>query len=926
MTSHDIRDSFLGFFRRRAHTIVPSAPVIPAEDPTLLFTNAGMNQFKDVFLGTGKRPYVRAADSQKCIRVSGKHNDLEEVGRDTYHHTFFEMLGNWSFGDYYKAEAIGWAWELLTREWGLDPARLYATVFETDDEAEAIWRTMPGMDPRRILRFGKKDNFWEMGETGPCGPCSEIHVDLTPDGSGGALVNAGDPRVMEIWNLVFIQYNRNEEGALTPLPATHVDTGMGFERICAVLQNKRSNYDTDVFMPIIGGIAELSGRAYGGTADGPFDVAMRVIADHARMLTFAIADGGMPSNEGRGYVIRRILRRASRFGRNLGMHEPFLHRVVPMVAEVLGGQYPELAARREHCERIIRGEEESFNVTLDRGLEIFGSVAGRLGAGREFPAGEAFKLYDTYGFPFDLTRLIASEQGLTIDEAKFTELMGRQKEQSRRSGKEKGRPQEGGLLHSGETARKIEHPAGAAKTDFTGYVMLEGSAPIVAVDRNAVVVAATPFYAESGGQVGDTGRLEGGGRAYGVTDTQRSGDLIVHVLDALCEYRPGDTIQMRVDGPRRAGIAANHTATHLVHESLRRVLGSGLQQQGSLVAPDRLRFDFNHHERISPDQLRAIEEMVNEKIALKVPVHALNDPKEWLTIEEAKRRYPNVKMFFGEKYGHRVRIVEIDPSFSVELCGGTHTPDTAELGCFKIVSESGISSGVRRIEAVTGDGFRAYLESIVADAGALDRQIEQLLRDYDALVRQLGGAAAPPAGAAPAPLAAAGVSIAAVARVEEGRRERHGAIDRISRDIASLRKEVGRKMVDTAASGLDAILSKGVPCDGFKVVAERVEAPDMDALKNLGDRLRDRLGSGVGVLGTVLGDKVALVCVVTDDLVSGRKLSAGRIVGAVARIAGGGGGGKDHLATAGGKDPAKLDEALAAVPGVVSSMITGAAG
>ncbi|HLF13482.1 MAG TPA: alanine--tRNA ligase, partial [Bacteroidota bacterium] len=764
MTSHDIRESFLDFFRSRGHAIVPSAPVIPAEDPTLLFTNAGMNQFKDVFLGTGKRPYARAADSQKCIRVSGKHNDLEEVGRDTYHHTFFEMLGNWSFGDYYKEEAIAWAWELLTREWGLDPSRLYATVFDTDDEAAAIWRKQRGMDERRILRFAKKDNFWEMGETGPCGPCSEIHIDMTPDASGAPLVNAGDPRVMEIWNLVFIQYNRDERGNLSPLPARHVDTGMGFERITAVLQEKNSNYDTDLFMPIIDGIAAMAGRRYHRSADSPPDVAMRVIADHARMLTISIADGGMPSNEGRGYVIRRILRRASRFGRNLGLHEPFLHLVVPLVTDVLGGQYPEISARREHCGNIIRGEEESFNVTLDRGLEIFGSVAGRLGRSTEFPAGEAFKLYDTFGFPFDLTRLIAAEKGLSVDEARFAALMERQKAQSRsgRSGRETGQATGGSLLYTSETARRIEAPADDRKSEFTGYDQLDGTAAVRAADRNVVVVEATPFYAESGGQVGDSGILSGSGQSFVVVDTQRSGDMIVHLLDRVCGLRPGETVELRVDGDRRAETASNHTATHLVHEALRRVLGEQLHQQGSLVAPDRLRFDFNHHEKIPPDKIRAIENIVNEKIALRIPVHALNDPKEWLTIGEAKRRYPNVKMFFGEKYGHRVRIVEIDPAFSVELCGGTHSRITSALGFFKIVSESGISSGVRRIEAVTGAGFREYIEAGIAETGILDAQLETLLREGEELARQLGAAASPsgqPPG--PAPIAPGDISIGA---------------------------------------------------------------------------------------------------------------------------------------------------------------------
>ncbi len=927
MTSHEIRASFLEFFRQRGHSIVSSAPVIPAEDPTLLFTNAGMNQFKDVFLGSGKRPFTRAADSQKCIRVSGKHNDLEEVGRDTYHHTFFEMLGNWSFGDYYKEEAIAWAWELLTREWGLDPARLYATVFETDDEAEAIWRKQKGMSSARIIRFGKKDNFWEMGETGPCGPCSEIHVDMTPDGTGGPLVNRGDPRVMEIWNLVFIQYNRNAEGALAPLPAKHVDTGMGFERITAVLQQKHSNYDTDLFMPVIDGIAAMTGRRYTRSADAAPDIAMRVIADHARMLTFAIADGGIPSNEGRGYVIRRILRRASRFGRNLGLRDPFLHSVVPMVTGVLGHHYPEIAAREEYCRAIIRAEEEGFNVTLDRGLEIFEAAAGRSGGAGEFPAAEAFKLYDTYGFPFDLTRLIASEKGLSVDEGEFVALMEKQKEQSRsgRAGRsERGRERAaaGSPMHDSESARRLDIPSANGKTVFTGYDRIDGSAAVTVTNRNAVVVAATPFYAESGGQVGDSGILVGGGESYAVVDTQKSGDSIVHVLDRAFALQPGETVELRVDGHRRAETASNHTATHLVHEALRRVLGAQLHQQGSHVAPDRLRFDFNQPEKIPADRLREIEDIVNEKIALGIAVLALNDPNDWLTIEEAKRRYPNVKMFFGEKYGHRVRIVEIDPSFSVELCGGTHSPSTTALDFFKIVSESGISSGVRRIEAVTGQGFGEYLGARLAETGVLDRQLETLLVEAEDLLRQLGRPTV--SGDTPGPhtpIRRERDSIAAFDLIEAGRKARQEAIDRTVRDNQTLKKELSRNLVNTAASGLDALLTRSVECDGFRIVFDRVDTPDMDALKDLGDRLRERIGSGVGVLGAVIGDKVALVCVVTDDLVSGRKLSAGKIVGVLARIVGGGGGGRDHLATAGGKDPEKLSEALESTPRVVASMI-----
>ncbi len=924
MTSREIRSSYLDFFRSRGHTVVPSAPVIPAEDPTLLFTNAGMNQFKDVFLGTGKRPYVRAADSQKCIRVSGKHNDLEEVGRDTYHHTFFEMLGNWSFGDYYKEEAIAWAWELLTGQWGLDPSRLYATVFETDDEAEAIWKRQKGMSAGRVIRFGKKDNFWEMGETGPCGPCSEIHVDLTPDGSGRGLVNAGDPRVMEIWNLVFIQYNRDDRGELAPLPATHVDTGMGFERIAAVLQGKRSNYDTDLFMPLLGGIADLSGRSYAGTPDAPADIAMRVIADHARMLAFSIADGGMPSNEGRGYVIRRILRRASRFGRNIGLREPFLHRVLPLVADCLGGHYPELVSRLDHCRAIVRGEEENFNVTLDRGLEIFDAVASRTAGSSGFPADDAFKLYDTYGFPFDLTRLLAAERGLSLDESRFSELMERQKQLSRsgRQGRDRDASGPGASLHTAESARRIEPPSGGGASEFTGYVRLEGAATVTAADRNALVVSVTPFYAESGGQAGDSGEVIAGGASYAVLDTQKAGDIIVHLLDRECALKPGERVELRVDAARRSSIASNHTATHLVHEALRRVLGSDVHQQGSLVAPERLRFDFNHSGTVPPGRLRAIEEMVNEKIAAGIVVNALNDPKDWLTIEEAKRRYPNVKMFFGEKYGHRVRIVEIDPAFSVELCGGTHAASTAGLGSFQIISETGISSGVRRIEAVTGEGFREFVAARLAETGELDRQIEALLREREEMLRQLGTIVPPPQ--LPSRLPPPGrdrLTIQTSRLIEAGRDARRETIDRVVRENQALKREFGKKAVESAASGLEALLTRAVTVDGVRIVFDRVETPDMDSLKTLGDRLRGLLGTGVGVLGAVLDGKVALVCVVTDDLVAGKKLSAGRIVGAIAKMVGGGGGGRDHLATAGGKDPGTLSEALASTPGVVTSML-----
>ena len=730
MTSAEIRQSFLEFFRERGHRIVPSAPVIPHGDPSLLFTNAGMNQFKDVFLGTGTREYARAADTQKCIRVSGKHNDLEEVGRDTYHHTFFEMLGNWSFGDYYKAEAIAWAWELLTGVWKLEKTRLYATVYESDEEAFKLWQSRTDIAPDHILRFGKKDNFWEMGETGPCGPCSEIHIDLTPDGSGGRLVNRGDARVMEIWNLVFIQYNRRDVDTLEDLPATHVDTGMGFERICAVLQSKTSNYDTDVFTPIIRAIEDVTGTAYRGEEA---QVAMRVVADHIRMLSFAIADGALPGNDGRGYVLRRILRRAARFGRTLGTHEPFIHKIAGAVADTMGIVFPEVVENLPHIQRVVRAEEESFGETLDRGLALFDAVVERVGHSRVFPGEDAFRLYDTYGFPLDLTELMAEERGMKVDSAGFEELMAGQRERSRTGSR--AIP----LIFTREGTPAMQT---LKDSTFVGYEKLDVHTRVAHVLEDSLLsLEETPFYVESGGQVDDTGVITAPGFLATVVRSSRQEKKILHEI-RLLSGSPRDIldreVSARVDLERRRDIERNHSATHLVHEALRRILGTHLHQQGSLVAPDRLRFDFNHFEKITPDQLRAIEDIVNEKVAENLGVFALNDPRDWLTIEEARRRYPNVKMFFGEKYGERVRIVEIDPSFSVELCGGTHVRSTGEIGAFKIVSESSIASGTRRIEAVTGSGLRRYLEEQAQRAGALEEALQRLSEEVEAIERKLG--------------------------------------------------------------------------------------------------------------------------------------------------------------------------------------------
>jgi alanyl-tRNA synthetase len=913
MKSREIRQSFLDFFAEKGHTIVSSASVIPHGDPTLLFTNAGMNQFKDVFLGTGKRDYVRAADTQKCIRVSGKHNDLEEVGRDTYHHTFFEMLGNWSFGDYYKREAIAWAWELLTQRWGLDKRRLYATVFESDDEAAGLWKSVTDIEASHLLRFGKKDNFWEMDKTGPCGPCSEIHIDLTADRSGGALVNAGDPRVMEIWNLVFIQNNRDENGELESLPAKHVDTGMGFERVCAVLQGKRSNYDTDVFTPIIEAIQSVTGKPYDGETN---QVAMRVVADHIRMLTFSITDGAIPGNAGRGYVLRRILRRAARFGRTLGMHEPFIHKIAGAVVETMGNAFPEIKEKQAHVERLIRAEEESFNQTLDRGLEIFEAVAQRIGPSAPFPTDDAFKLYDTYGFPFDLTQLMAEERGLKVDKEAFDALMEEQSRRARDSAKTES------VKFASELVSIVSE---FGDSSFTGYDEIETSAKVdqflqgkfLSLDR-------TPFYVESGGQVDDIGFIEGDNFLAEVVDSFRQDKKIIHevrILRGDPHDVVGRSVRARVDRARRQNIQRNHSATHLLHEALRRVLGTHLHQQGSLVAPDRLRFDFNHFERIAPDQLRAIEEIVNQRIGDRIAVHALNDPKGWLTVEEAKRRYPNVKMFFGDKYGDRVRIVEIDPAFSVELCGGTHVGSTEEIGLFKIISEASIASGIRRIEAVTGDGLQRYIDGQISKIGELDEHLARLIEEKEKLELNLGLNPAAKLDLEPVPSSGQIPNRSLLDSVERMTREREQAIEGASKAALDLRKELSRQRVREATASMDTIVATGTSIDGMTVVSTRVEVTTIDELKSFADSLREKLKSGIGVLGSVVDGKVALVCVVTDDLIRGKNLQAGRIVGALARQVGGGGGGKDYLATAGGKDIAKLDETLRSVPALVRSML-----
>ena len=896
-TARQIRQDFFDYFVERGHTLVPSAPVVPADDPTLLFANAGMNQFKDVFLGTGTRNYRRAVDTQKCIRVSGKHNDLEEVGRDTYHHTYFEMLGNWSFGDYFKAEAIAWAWDLLTRVWGLPKERLYATVFAGDegdglpfdDEAERLWRTATDIDPAHVLRFGKKDNFWEMADTGPCGPNSEIHVDLTEDGSGGSLVNADDPRVMEIWNLVFIQFNRTAGGVLEPLPAQHVDTGMGFERVVAVLQCT-DNYGIDLFTPLMDRIGDLVGQRY-AAAVAEQQVAFRVVADHVRMLSFSIADGALPSNEGRGYVLRRLLRRAARYGRLLDMAEPFVHRLVPTVAEIYAAQFPEVAARADYIGEVIKAEEASFGRTLGRGLEIFSGIVQQTtaGGGSEVPGGEAFRLYDTFGFPLDLTRVLAEERGLGVDEAGFDAAMQEQRERARRAGKFAA----GGVEASEWVA--VSCAAGKPTVDgnveavtaqaqrFVGYERLAVTTRILQWafkdDRYHVVLAETPFYAEAGGQMGDRGTITVGALTLNVEDTQRVGDL------SICRCRaPADGLLLepdwaqgpvtaRVDAARRAPTTSNHTATHLLHMALRRILGDHVHQAGSLVAPDHLRFDFTHWQRVEPEQLGEIERIVTGAVCGD---HAVD---YFTTAFDAAQRLGAMALF-GEKYGDEVRVVRVggaERPVSLELCGGCHVRRTGQIGPFVITSEGSIASGVRRIEARTGGAALA----VVQEQRAALQQVSALV----------GGAAGE-----------------AAQRAEE-----------LVQHARQLEKRVKALEAEQSAQQAKLLAAAAEEVGGVRLILHTFEDQQPAALKALAERLRTSAPNTVAFVASTSGGRLAIACAVSDDLAAAGGISAAVLVKEAAAKAGGGGGGKPTLATAGARRAVNLDAVLSSVRAYVAA-------
>ncbi|HOJ76003.1 MAG TPA: alanine--tRNA ligase [Phycisphaerae bacterium] len=873
-TSDQIRREFIEFFVGKAHTAVPSAPVVPVDDPTLMFTNAGMNQFKDVFLGTGSRPYRRAVDTQKCIRVSGKHNDLEEVGRDTYHHTFFEMLGNWSFGDYFKKEAIAWAWELLTQVWGLPKDRLYATVFagdeheglDADEEAAKLWTEVTDIDPAHVRRFGKKDNFWEMGATGPCGPCSEIHIDLTPDKSGGKLVNAGDPRVMEIWNLVFIQFNRDESGKLTPLPARHVDTGMGFERIVAVLQGKQSNYDTDVFAPLLGKIGELTGHAYTGAVgpDAHVDNAMRVIADHVRMLTFSITDGAKPSNDGRGYVLRRLLRRAARFGRQqLGQTQPFIHKLVPTIVETMGDVFPELKGSADRVMQLIREEEESFGRTLDRGIALFEQAAK---SGKTISAADAFKLYDTYGFPIDLTVQMAGERGMSVDETGFADLMAEAKEKARAAAK-----QHVVVAVEGELPPTQDSPkylGRAAEARVLGWVVRNAfisSGSLTEADgQTALVLDKTCFYAEQGGQIGDTGQIRTGTGVFEVMTTQRLGDTVLHVgqvTDGTVEA--GQAAQLEVAAVRDL-TRKNHTATHLLHWALRTVLGEHVKQHGSVVDPERLRFDFDHNAPMTADEIAAVERLVNEKIYADLDVSTRELP-----IDEA-RKLPGVRAFFGEKYGDVVRVVSIGPdSFSAEFCGGTHLERTGQIGFFKIVAEEGIAKGVRRVTAVTGPRAVEHVQQLERTAkeaaGLLNTGPEQL----------------------PARIAA------------------------MQEEIKKLRKQLTKGAAADVKGVRQKLLEEAERVNGAAIIVGELPEVPVEQIREAADWLRSQAGSAAVCLGVVAEGKPMLIAAVTDDLIA-KGVKAGDLIKHIVPAIDGRGGGKPNLAQAGGNKPEGIPDALAA--------------
>jgi len=859
MTSSEIRKAFLDFFAARGHQIVASAPMVIKNDPTLMFTNAGMNQFKDIFLGNSPVKYSRIANSQKCLRVSGKHNDLEEVGVDTYHHTMFEMLGNWSFGDYFKKDAIAWAWELLTGVYQIPKDRLYVTVFEGDpkenlefdQEAYDFWKQWIAED--RILKGNKKDNFWEMGDTGPCGPCSEIHVDLRSEAErketdGKKFVNESHPQVIEIWNNVFMQYNRLANGSLEPLPAKHVDTGMGFERLCMALQGKTSNYDTDVFQPMIQFISSKCGIAYG--AAEKTDIAMRVMADHIRAISFAIADGQLPSNNKAGYVIRRILRRAVRYAYSfLNFKEPILHNLVPVLAKIFNGQFPELETQQDFIARVIQEEENSFLKTLETGIKKFDQYQGKNVDGHF-----AFELFDTFGFPIDLTQLMARERNMEVDMDGFHKAMLEQKTRSRADAEKD--------LSDWITVNDDE------QVEFVGYDNLESDCEILRYrevktkgkTQYQLVLNRTPFYAESGGQVGDTGSISNGNETIRIIDTQKENNLIVHSVDKL----PADksaTFHAKVDGDRRKYITGNHSATHLMHSALRKVLGTHVAQKGSLVNESVTRFDFSHFTKVTDVEIEQIEKIVNEKIRENI---ALNEQRN---VPIAKATELGAMALFGEKYGEYVRVITFDPKFSVELCGGTHVKATGEIGLFKITSESSVAAGVRRIEAITGLGAENFI-----------REQNKELNEIKSLLKNPGN-----------PLK---------------------GVQSLLDEQESLRKRIEELILEKAGTVRNELKQKITLINGINLITEIIELPSADAIKNISYDLRNQIDNLVLLLGAEIEGKPHVSLIISDNLVKDKNLNASNMIRTIAKEIQGGGGGQAFYATAGGKDSSGLEKAM----------------
>ena len=881
MKGNELRSRFLNYFIKNGHTAVESSSLVPKDDPTLLFTNAGMVQFKTVFMGEEKRDYVRAVTSQRCVRAGGKHNDLENVGYTARHHTFFEMLGNFSFGDYFKEEAIRFAWDFLTVELGINPQKLWVSIYEDDDEAHALWEKVESLPKGRIVRMGEKDNFWAMGDTGPCGPCSEIHIDQ------GAAAGCGRPdcalgcdcdRFLELWNLVFMQFNRSADGTLTRLPKPSIDTGMGLERVAAVLQGKFNNYESDLFTPIIERMAQLAGKEYGKNAQD--DVAMRVIADHARATTFLVADGILPGNEGRGYVLRRIMRRAVRYGKHLGLDKPFMEEVVKVVVREMVVAYPHLGNALSLLSKVVNNEEERFRETLENGLALLDEELARLKAENTgcIPGRFIFKLYDTFGFPFDIVRDIALERGLAFDEAGFHTEMENQRQKSRLSRKGEGvKLLEEGVKEIAKTGKRAEF-VGYEKTSAVSRVqgLINDSglrvAQLGAGESGRLFVDKTPFYAESGGQAGDLGQVSWQGGSAKVVATSVQGDKIILHEVTVTEGTLSENLEvaLEVDQRRRFATAAHHSATHLLHAALRKVLGDHVKQAGSLVSPDRLRFDFTHFSPLSPEEIETIELLVNERIWQNAPVKT-----RVLQKEEALKE--GAMALFGEKYEENVRVVAM-ADFSKELCGGTHVAATGSIGIFKILTENGIASGVRRIEALAGPAAFADIQTVYRR----ERRTAALLNVGN------GGEIIP-------------------------------KVESVLKNLKAMDKQVADLSRQLASTDLDGVMNNAISVAGLKLVAAVIPLDSPKTLREVGDRVRDTLGSGIAVLGGSINDKAALLAIVTDDLT--KKIKAGDIINRVAKIVGGKGGGRPDMAQAGGPMVDKLNEAMRSVPSVITALL-----